>query len=49
MTKEQFDEKLNELFIRFNTSPKLYQKQDYYILLELIKELGNQVYSDIIK
>lgn len=49
MTKEQFDEKLNELFIKFNTSPKLYQKQDYYILLELIKELGNQVYSDIIK
>ena len=46
MTKEQFDEKLNELFIRFNTSPKLYQKQDYYILLELIKELGNQVYSE---
>ena len=49
MIKEQFDEKLNELFIRFNTSPELYQKQDYYILLELIKELGNQVYSNIIK
>ena len=49
MTLAELKEKWEELFIRFNTSPKLYQKQDYYILLELIKELGNQVYSDIIK
>lgn len=47
MTKEEFIEKLDELFIRFNTAPKLYQKQDYYILLELIRELGKQVYSDL--
>lgn len=36
MTKPTFIKKLKELFIRFNTSPKLYQKSDFYLLLQLI-------------
>lgn len=44
MNKTEFEELLNKTFIRFNTSPKLYQKSDYLLLLELIKELGNQIY-----
>jgi len=30
---------LNELKIRFNTSPKLYEKADYKILLKLLEEI----------
>ena len=39
MTKTEIDEKLQELFIRFNTSPKLYQKRDYLELLKFLKDL----------
>lgn len=49
MNKTEFEELLNEAFIRFNTSPKTYQKRDYLTLLELIKELGNQVYPEEVK
>ena len=41
MTKEEKENLWKELWIRFNTSPKLYQKQDFGILMRLLKGLSD--------
>lgn len=41
MSINDLKEKLEELFIRFNTSPKLYQKLDFLKLLSYLKDLTN--------
>lgn len=39
MTQEELNKKLKELFVRFNTSPKTYEKYDFLQVLVLIREL----------
>lgn len=39
MTREEWKKGWKELWIRFNTSPKLYQKSDFGLLLRLLKGL----------
>ncbi len=39
MTLTELKEKWEELFIRFNTSPKLYQKIDFLKLLKFLRPM----------
>lgn len=47
LTQEQINKLLEVLKIRFDTSPRLYSKEDFHLLIKVLSHIaGNTIYSD---